>query len=173
MRFSPFSSFSFILVWERSSRRDSVSVASHDDFKRHPHAHPPPTETEFRLTDPFPKRCANFGNESRNTSASPAAPPCKTWTPSRASPACNCSPSAAARSSRPRRWRSCAPLCRRPRSFPRSRSAGAGCGGGGRRAGRGGGEPVRGLVAALGEGGTPLDDEGASGVMKSASAMAR
>jgi hypothetical protein len=51
-------------LWERSSRRDSVSVASHDDFKRRPNAHPPPTETEFRLTDPFPKRFANFGNES-------------------------------------------------------------------------------------------------------------
>jgi len=78
MRFSPFSSFSFILVpkvsaalWERLSRRDSVSVASHDDFKRHPHAHPPPTETEFRLTDPFPKRFANFGNESRTYGAAP------------------------------------------------------------------------------------------------------
>jgi hypothetical protein len=52
-------------LWGRSSRRDSVSVASRDDFKRRPHAHPPPTETEFRLTDPLPKRFAIFGNESR------------------------------------------------------------------------------------------------------------
>jgi hypothetical protein len=53
-------------LWGRSSRRDSVSVASRDDFKRRPHAHPPPTDTDFRLTDPLPKRFAtNFGNESR------------------------------------------------------------------------------------------------------------
>jgi hypothetical protein len=33
--------------------------------KRRSHAHPLAPETEFRLTDPLPKRCANFGNESR------------------------------------------------------------------------------------------------------------
>jgi hypothetical protein len=53
-------------LWERSPRRDSVSLPSHDDFDRRPHALPPATETEFRLARPFPKRCANFGNEGQN-----------------------------------------------------------------------------------------------------------
>ena len=52
-------------LWERSSRRDSFSIPVHDDLDRDPHAHPPATETEFRRTDTFPKRFANFGNESQ------------------------------------------------------------------------------------------------------------
>jgi hypothetical protein len=69
-------------LWERASRRDSVSVAFHDDFKRRPHAHPPPTETEFRLTDPFPKRFANFGNESEKRLQDIRCGYCAAWRPS-------------------------------------------------------------------------------------------
>ena len=42
----------------------AVSLPAHDDLERGPHAHRPASETEFRRTYPFPKRCANFGNES-------------------------------------------------------------------------------------------------------------
>jgi hypothetical protein len=53
-------------LWERLWRRDSVSLPASDEPNRAPYAHPPATETEFRLTGPFPKRFANFGNESEN-----------------------------------------------------------------------------------------------------------
>jgi hypothetical protein len=53
-------------LWERSSRRDSVSHSANEYRTRAPEALPPATETEFRRTDPFPKRCANFGNEMAN-----------------------------------------------------------------------------------------------------------
>jgi hypothetical protein len=43
---------------------ETPSPLASDDLDRGPHAHPPATETEFRLTGPFPKRFANFGNES-------------------------------------------------------------------------------------------------------------
>ena len=35
-------------LWERSSRRDSVSLPAHDDIERDPPAHPHAAETEFR-----------------------------------------------------------------------------------------------------------------------------
>ena len=80
---------------------------------------------------------ALHGLTGLNTSTSATPPPCKTWTPSRDSPACKTSTSAAAPSSRPRRWRSCATLCRRPRSFPTEAcSAAAGSAGGPGRAAR-------------------------------------
>jgi hypothetical protein len=60
-------------LWERSPRRDSVSPPAHDDFKRVPAADPHAIETEFRLTYPFPKRSANFGNERKKVSAMGAA----------------------------------------------------------------------------------------------------
>ena len=58
-------------LWERSSRRDSVSILASDDLDLDPHPHPPAAETEFRLTDPFPKRSANFGNESEKYRLTP------------------------------------------------------------------------------------------------------
>ena len=53
-------------LWERWFLRDTVCHWTHDDLEIRPHPHPPATETEFRLVHPFPKRCANFGNERGN-----------------------------------------------------------------------------------------------------------
>jgi hypothetical protein len=50
---------------------DSVSLPRTTTSKAANHTDPPATETEFRSPHPFPKRCANFGNESKKT-ASPA-----------------------------------------------------------------------------------------------------
>ena len=62
-------------LWARLSWRDSVSPPAHHDLDRGPHCHPPATETEFRLPRPFPKRCANFGNERESRASGTGAFP--------------------------------------------------------------------------------------------------
>ena len=45
----------------------AVFPPAHGGLDRWTHDLPPTTETEFHLTRPLPKRCANFGNERLNT----------------------------------------------------------------------------------------------------------
>ena len=47
-------------LWERSPRQRTVSPPANDDLDRGARALPPTTETEFRPSRPFPKRCAKF-----------------------------------------------------------------------------------------------------------------